>query len=102
MTQHDFSTIFEHYPELIAQMPNVFTSHQFILHLAQRCQALYIEALYFYRRSLDSQHPTPFKIVHGILAKKLNAFSQLVTYVREIESINIFTQENHCAQWRKV
>ena len=102
MTQHDFNTIFEHYPGLIAEMPDSFTSHQFILHLARQYQALYIEALYAYRNIPSPQHSTPFKTVHGILAKQLNAFSQLVTHVGEVESIDIFTQENRCAQWQKV
>ena len=102
MTQHNFSAIFDHYPELIAEMPNPFTSHQFILHLAQRYQALYIEALYTYRNIPNPQHATPFKTVHSILAKQLNAYPQLVTNIGEVESIDIFTQENCCAQWQKV
>ena len=102
MTQHDFNTIFEHYPELIAEMPDSFTSHKFILHLARRYQALYIEALYDYRSVLNPQHATPFKTVHGILAKQLNAYPQLVTHIGEVKSIDIFTQENCCAQWHKV
>jgi len=102
MTQYDFSAIFEHYPELIAEMSDTFTSHHFILHLARGYQAPYIEALNFYRHSPDSQHPTPFKIVHGLLAKHLNAYPQLVTHIGDVESIDIFTQENRCAQWQKV
>jgi hypothetical protein len=102
MTQHDFNAIFDHYPELIEEMPNPFTSHQFILHLARRYQTLYIEALSFYRHSPNPQEPAPFQIVHGIFAKHLNAFPQLVTHIEEVESIDIFTQENRCAQWQKV
>jgi transposase len=102
MTQHDFNTIFEHYPELISEMRDPFTSHEFILHLARRYQALYIEALYAYRDIPNPQHATPFKTVHRILAKHLNAFSQLVTNFGQVESIDIFTQENSCAQWQKV
>jgi len=102
MTQHDFTTVFSHYPELISEMPNLFTSHQFILHFAQRYQALYIESLYDYRDIPNPQHATPFKIVHGFLAKHLKAYSHLVTNVGEVESTDIFTQENRCAQWQKV
>ncbi len=102
MTEHNFDALFENYPTIIAQMPNPFTSHQFILHLAQQHQALYIEALYSYRNLPNRQQPTPFKTVHGILAKHLNAFPQLVTHLGEVESIDIFTQENRCAQWQKV
>ena len=43
MSAHDFDTLYAEYPDLIAQMPAVFTSHQFILRLAQQNQALYIE-----------------------------------------------------------
>lgn len=102
MAEHNFDALFENYPTLIMQMPNPFTSHDFILRLAQQHQALYIEALYSYRNLPNRQQPTPFKIVHGILAKHLNAFPQLVTYLGEVESIDIFTQENRCAQWQKV
>jgi hypothetical protein len=102
MTQHDFNAIFTHYPELIAEMPNIFASHRFILQLAQRYQALYIEALHFYRYSPDPQHPSPFQIAHGFLANHLNAYPQLVTHIGDIDSVDIFTQENRCAQWQKV
>ena len=102
MTQHDFNALFEHYPELIAEMSDSFTSHQFILHLARRHQAQYIEALYAYRNIPSPQHATPFKTVHGFLAKRLNAYPQLVIHMGEVESIDIFTQENRCAQWQKV
>ena len=99
MSQHDFTQIFNLYPALIQQMPDVFTSHEFILRLAQQHQALYIEALHAYHHT---QNPTPFMTVHGILAKRLNAFPQLVTHLGEVESIDIFTQENRCAQWQRV
>ena len=102
MTQHDFNEIFEHYPELIAEMPEVFNSHQFILHLARQYQALYITALYVYIDLPNSRHPTPFKTVHGILAKHLNAYTNLVTHIGDVESEDIFTNENTCAQWQKV
>jgi len=102
MAQHDFNTIFEHYPRLIAEMPDSFTSHQFILHLAWQYQALYIEALYAYRNIPGPQGSHPFMTVHGILAKHLNACSQWVAYVGEVESIDIFTHKNGCAQWQKV
>lgn len=102
MTQHDFNAIFEHYPELIAEMPDVFTSHQFILHLAQRHQSLYIEALYAYRNVPNPQHATPFKTVHGILAKQLNDSPNLVRYVRHLSSTDIFKQDETCAEWQKV
>ena len=36
MPPHDFAPLKELYPEIIACMPPVFTSHQFTLALAQR------------------------------------------------------------------
>lgn len=101
MTEHNFSAIFDHYPDLIANMDDTFTSHEFILRLAQQYQALYIEALFTYRNSPNPQESAPFKIVHGILAKHLNAYPQLVTNIGNVGSTDIFTQENRCAQWRK-
>ena len=101
MTQHDFSALFSHYPELINQMPDLFTSHEFVLQLARQHQTLYIRALYAYRDLPDTQNPTPFKTVHGILAKHLNAYPNLVTNIGEVDSFDIFTNENTCVQWQK-
>lgn len=102
MTQHNFNAIFLHYPKLIAEMPNVFTSHEFILRLARQYQALYIETLYAYRNLPDTENPTPFKTVHGILAKHLNAYPHLVLNIGGVESLDIFTNDNRCANWQKV
>ncbi len=102
MAEHNFEPVFEHYPELIAQMGNIFTSHKFILHLARQHQTLYITALYAYIDLPNPRHPTPFKTVHGILAKHLNAYPNLVTHIGDAESEDIFTNENTCAQWQKV
>lgn len=102
MAEHNFEPLFENYPNLIQDMNDTFTSHEFILHLAQQYQDLYVTALYTYINLPNPQHPTPFKIVHGILAKHLHDFPQLLTHVGEVESINIFTQENRCARWHKI
>jgi len=45
MPEHDFSNIYAQYPDIIAQMPEAFTSHQFILELARQNQTINIEAL---------------------------------------------------------
>jgi len=102
MTEHDFRPLFEHYPATIALMGDIFNSHEFILKLAQQHQVLYILALHDYIHLPDEQNPTPFKIVHGILAKHLNAHGDLVRHLGETESIDIFTKENRCAQWQRI
>ncbi len=103
MTVPVFRPLFEHYPTTIALMDNsIFTSHEFILKLAQQHQVPYIEALHYYLHSPDEQHPTPFKIVHGILAKHLRTHGDLVRYAGETESIDIFTRDNRCAQWERI
>jgi len=102
MNQTIFNSIFDHYPEAIQEMKDALTSHEFILHLARGYQGEYIELLYQYRHSPNSQHPTPFKIVHGFLAKHLNSYPTLVTHIGDVDSEDIFTNENRCANWRKI
>jgi hypothetical protein len=98
MPQHDFSALKDRYPETIEAMPATFTSHEFILRLAQQHQALYIEALYDYR-----DKPAPFRAVHGILAKHLHAYKDLIELVRDDAlSTSIFGESDRCAQWRKL
>jgi hypothetical protein len=101
MPEHDFSALFEHYPTVIAQMPEIFTSHQFILRLAQQHQPLYIEALHSYRDSPHRGSPAPFRVVHQLLARHLHAYHDLVTHVGTVNSPDIFGQVQKCAQWRK-
>jgi hypothetical protein len=102
MPEHDFSALFDQYPAIIAQMPKTFTSHQFILRLAQQHQVLYIEALHSYRDSMHSKKPAPFRTVHGILSKHLNAYSELLARMDDVPSVDIFGQTNECAQWEKL
>jgi len=102
MPTHDFSALFDQYPAVIAQMPAIFTSHQFILRLAQQNQALYIEALYDYRDAKHRGAPAPFMIVHSILSKHLNAHPDLIKRLDDVPSTDIFGQSNECAQWRKL
>ncbi len=98
MPRHDFSALYAQYPSAIDQMPTFFTSHQFMLRLAQQNQALYIDALDSYRHE-----PAPFKIVHGVLAKHLHAYPKLVELVRfDAPSTDVFGQSSPCAEWRRL
>jgi hypothetical protein len=102
MPKHDFSALFDQYPAIIAQMQKTFTSHQFILRLAQQHQALYIEALHSYRDSLHRGKPAPFRTVHQILAQHLHACPEVVKSMDNVPSVNIFGQDSDCAQWKKL
>jgi hypothetical protein len=102
MAEHDFTSLFDQYPTVIAQMPEVFTSHQFILRLAQQHQTLYIEALYSYRHSPHRGNPAPFRTVHGQLSQNLRAHPELVTHTGTVRSEDIFGGAQECAQWRKL
>ena len=103
MAQHDFSTLFALYPDIIAQMSKTFTSHQFILEIARQNQTLYIEALYSYRHHIHRGVPAPFMMVHSILAQHLNEYPHLVQQNRKnAPSKNIFNEDDACAEWEKV
>ncbi len=102
MTEHNFGPLLAHYPALIEDMPFTFTSHQFIIKLARLHQALYVRALYAYRRLPTPENPTPFLIVHGIIAKHLNDFPDFVRYRRHVPSTDIFKRNETCAEWQKV
>jgi hypothetical protein len=78
-------------------MPTIFTSHEFILCLAQQHQTSYIDALSSYRGEA-----APFRRVHGILARHLNAYHELVFRIGEVQSVDIFGEPSKCAQWRKL
>ncbi len=101
MPEHDFAPLYQQYPAIIAGMPETFTSHEFILRLAQQNQVAYIDALSAYRGALHRGAPAPFMIVHGILAKKLLDYPALIEFVGNVDSVDIFGQSNGCAQWRK-
>ncbi len=96
MARHDFSPLWEVYPGLIREMGADFDSHEFILQLARRHQAPYIEALHAYR---DDQ---PFQTVHGILSKQLHEYSSLIRHEGENRSLDIFGQMQPCATWSQV
>ena len=85
------------YPQVIAGLPDVFKSHQFILALAQQHQGLYIEALSAYLRTLKPQD-SPFRAVHGRLSQMLHDFAE---YRGHVPSQDIFGTPNDCAEWKK-
>ncbi|MGC9395533.1 MAG: hypothetical protein ACP5J4_11825 [Anaerolineae bacterium] len=93
----EFEALFHHYPEIIDAMPDTFTSHQFILALAQRYQRQYIELLYTYRAG-----DGPFRDTHNKLAKGLNRFPERVTKGERVNSADIFGSSGYARQWRKV
>jgi hypothetical protein len=102
MPRHDFSELWDKYPEIIAIMPDNFTSHRFILTLAQKYQKLYIEALYAYRDVTHQGAQAPFRIVHGILSRRLHDFDRLVAPKgTAYRSKDIFGHRQQCARWRK-
>jgi hypothetical protein len=102
MSEHDFSDLYDQYPAVIAQMSPTFTSHQFILELARQNQRLYVETLHAYRQHTYKDIPAPFLCVHGILAKHLGSYPDLVEKTRDdAPSTDIFGQRSSCAEWRR-
>lgn len=103
MAKFDFSVLYDQYPAIISQMPPIFDSHQFILELARQNQVEYVKALHAYLESVADEAPAPFQVVHGILAKKLKNFPELVSLIRiDKPSIDIFGKSQGCAEWRKL
>ena len=102
MNKHDFGALYEKYPHVIAQMPDTFDGHEFVLKLAHQNQVLYIEALYSYRDSPGPAAPAPFMPVHRILGRRLEAHPDLVRRLGDVTSKNIFGEEKKCALWKKV
>lgn len=91
------NSLFARYRQTIQEMSSNFDSHEFIARLAQENQNEYIGALAAYRQSR-----TPFKVVHGVLARHLNAFSDLVMPNGGTISNDIFGDACSCMKWRKV
>lgn len=96
MAAVELDALFVHYPEIIGHLRNEFTSHEFILALAQAHQREYVEALYRYR---DSR--SPFMIVHGQIAQQLLQLNDLVEKRGEVNSRDIFGDSAECAAWAK-
>jgi hypothetical protein len=102
MSEFDFSTLYDQYPEIIEQMPDEFTAHSFILKLAQANQPQYIEALHAYRNTTFRNKPAPFMVVHNILIKGLSNVPDLVENAGEVNSVDIFGRSNVSSLWRRL
>jgi hypothetical protein len=84
-------------------MDDRFDSHQFIVRLAKDYQKEYTEALYPYRSSKYRGKDAPFKIVHGILAKRLTKHEDLIQRIRpDKDSKDIFGSLDSASRWRKL
>jgi hypothetical protein len=97
MPAEHFEALETVYEEVINSMPVTFDAHEFILKLAQRHQRLYVQALIVY-----ADTDQPFQIVHGQIAQRLGNFPNVVTYIGERNSKDIFLQANSASLWRKV
>lgn len=103
MAKHDFGALYAKYPVVIRNMPEVFTSHEFILELARRYQKLYVEALYSYRDVKHREAEAPFMMVHGVLALHLLNYPTMIKQVRrETASKNIFGEDDTCSEWERI
>lgn len=89
--------LFSQYPTIIGLMPENFTSHQFILALAQRNQADYVAAL-----AGHTAGGAPFRAVHNQLSHALHNYPSLVEHTGTAPSDDIFLNPGECATWRRI
>lgn len=101
MAAFDFSALDSSFIEIIGQMKNTFTSHEFILALAQQNQAEYIAALYHY--AFEERTAAPFQAVHKGIVELLKTHKDLVVLIdRDVPSKDIFGKSQTCGEWKKV
>ena len=94
-----FNRLEEHYADILDQMEDEFTSHEFIEKLSQAQQEIYVQLLSEY-----SENGQPFRSVHSVIAKRLRSnWAHRVEYVdTNPKSENIFGNYNGAAIWHKV
>jgi hypothetical protein len=99
---HNFTALYNEYPNIIAHMTSTFYAHKFILKLAEQNQGLYIQALHAYISTERDGEPAPFMIVHGGLATRLSQHPTLIRQIAGGPSIDIFGNANGCSRWEKM
>lgn len=103
MATYDFSVLESKFSEIVDLMPDIFDSHEFILALAQKNQAEYINALYAYKDYINRENLAPFQAVHSVIIQKLAKHSDLVKFIRNDKpSKDIFGKSQTCGEWEKV
>lgn len=83
--------------EIITQLDNSFTSHQFIEKFAKRFEEYYIEFLHGYRTNES------FRIVHSQIAKYLSEHQSEFNISKDSKEVdqNVFGEFNENQKWEK-